>query len=792
MINLYSIGNTNFDWNGDATLTPISCVLNCEINGSWSLKVECPYDDEKKYELIEVGAILGVDVDCIDEQEYERQLFRIYDYNKGIKSIEVVAYPVAMESTFDTPVDNLNITDKTASQAVSALQAFTNKYTLWTNVSSGQHSAQYENTSINSAIANGKDNSFIEVWGGEIVYDNYKYKIFNRIGDSATEQTVTYGRNITDIKYKTDESGLITRIFPVSNDGIRLNGNGYVDSPHINDYPYIHARFLQTSNTLVDAKTTSNSRTAQLTQSISSQIQTLANTLSHSIYNSAIANRAWEREYIKSVRSAIVSAVQDYCTQNIYHTDMVNVMDKAINSGMAWMKDIQSVEYNWHGDYTNGWWYGVDNNEYCKNEYAFIDRKWCWFNSDGYWVEKWDDDDDNWNWVQPKGATGKKYGNNKKYYAHDDWIYKTADGVLKCYWMNEEGWYEESYTGKSSWVWQPWGSGWWFGEEGASSSDLKKFAHDQWLFIDGTYYFFDHEGWYDGKNKIENYAWDWVESNQRYWFGNEDTEYQATYLVNQWAKIDNEWHKFDANGFDINADTLSQQIATVFKNGMGELKTLCESLNTQAYTLLYTLLREFCANKYSNNVDLPEVQIKLNLVDLSKTKEYADFEGFEKIHLGDAVHCVDYEHNITTTQRVVGLTYDCIRKYNTSVTVGIADSSVADKIGANAGGQPVAGGFDTSAMEQRISANTTEVGRLQQTKQDKLTAGQNITINGSVISASGGVTPNPSGTPTAVLNTIKIDNVIYSVGGDATATTNANITILSSYTSVGEEGSVEE
>jgi hypothetical protein len=77
------------------------------------------------------------------------------------------------------------------------------------------------------------------------------------------------------------------------------------------------------------------------------------------------------------------------------------------------------------------------------------------------------------------------------------------------------------------------------------------------------------------------------------------------------------------------------------------------------------------------------------------------------------------------------------------------------------------------------------------TKQNTLTAGDNISIEGNTISAE--IEANPSATPSAILNTIRIGGVVFSVpSGDATTTTNANITILSSYTSVGEEGSVEE
>ena len=80
-------------------------------------------------------------------------------------------------------------------------------------------------------------------------------------------------------------------------------------------------------------------------------------------------------------------------------------------------------------------------------------------------------------------------------------------------------------------------------------------------------------------------------------------------------------------------------------------------------------------------------------------------------------------------------------------------------------------------------------------KQDTLVAGDNITIENNVISAVGGteVVANPSEEPTAVLNTIKIGNIVYGIpSGDATTSTNARISTLSSTTSTGIEGRIEE
>jgi hypothetical protein len=76
--------------------------------------------------------------------------------------------------------------------------------------------------------------------------------------------------------------------------------------------------------------------------------------------------------------------------------------------------------------------------------------------------------------------------------------------------------------------------------------------------------------------------------------------------------------------------------------------------------------------------------------------------------------------------------------------IGTPSATVPEILG-NAGGTPVAGGFDVSAIESQISAATdaiavvaSDINRLETSKKAKLTAGSGISIVNNVISASGG------------------------------------------------------
>lgn len=757
MINLYSINNTEYSKNGDATLQPIRCELTIAINGGWQLELELPYDKDEKWKLIEEGTVVRVTLGCVREQASVQQRFRVYEYRKTLTSLVAIAFPVAMESTQDAPIDNLVIDNKTGAEAMALLQAKTNKYTLYSDITK-RGSTSISNSNLNYAIASGESGSFIDIWGGECVYDNLTFKVISQIGDknNASKYPVIYGRNMTGIQYERDDSGMVTRIYPISIDGVRLNGNGYVDSPIIQSYPIVHSRFMTAPYQLVLDDATSVTETAKLSVEALGIIHDASMSPSQALTIDAISiNHQFPFAYIRYIKSDIVEAVQSMATANIYHAGLKSKMEAYIKNGMDdknyGMLAIQEPDWAWHGSWEDGWWYGDNSSywdgsgsgsysgkkSYAKSEFVYIDRGWRWFDADGYWTPP-KDDEGTWDWYKPKGATAFKYGNFNRYFAHNEYVYITMDGTLTCYWFNEEGWYEDEYTEESSWTWHQDGDKWWFGEEEAGDDD-RKYAHDKWVFIDGVYYWFDNYGYYDGITKMDDYQWDWVESDERFWFGNaEDSEYASIYLKNQWAKIDGDWYYFDANGYMRSDEDSKNAIISYYTSGLANLNSVCNTQKDRLYALLYSLMTDYCNSLYAKNIDKPTVTISVSMMDLSRTDDYKNYAQLEKICLGDVVECIDSEHGINTQERVTGLTYDCIRGYNTNITIGHTEASLGSILSTTSGGSSVPSGFDTSAIESALTTQGNAIATLQNGKQDKLIAGDNITIVNNRISATGG------------------------------------------------------
>ena len=77
-----------------------------------------------------------------------------------------------------------------------------------------------------------------------------------------------------------------------------------------------------------------------------------------------------------------------------------------------------------------------------------------------------------------------------------------------------------------------------------------------------------------------------------------------------------------------------------------------------------------CEEQFSAGIDLPEVSIKVSVIDLENTEEYKEFSDLVKISLGDTVKCYNTKLDITTEARCIGMVWDCIRDTVDSVTLG--------------------------------------------------------------------------------------------------------------------------
>ena len=228
MIEVYVKGNEDYGSNGDMTLTPTTCEVELTVEGVAELTLEHPIDDLGRWEYL-----VNDNVIAAPTPYSKKQLFRIYDYTKTETEVTAYARHIFYDSAGEMLVD-ARPTDKTGQEALDIILSGT-KYKAKTNIKT-RSTAYYIRKNIMEAIGGDGENSFINRWGGERMYDNFTVIINDRLGGDYGA-CAEFGRNMTGIEADISIDDVVTRIIPVSYNGHTLEGEEpWIDSPLIGSY----------------------------------------------------------------------------------------------------------------------------------------------------------------------------------------------------------------------------------------------------------------------------------------------------------------------------------------------------------------------------------------------------------------------------------------------------------------------------------------------------------------------------------------------------------------------------
>jgi phage minor structural protein len=215
----------NFDNNGLGILNePISCYITEELNGEYSLELEYAANSKKAKYLDEWNIIKADD-----------QLFRIYKVEKssdGKNIIKVWAkhifYDLAYYFIEDMQGEDCSV--KTAMQK-SLVGDLIVIYTVDSDIITANSISVIEKNPVESIF------SIIDIWGaGELKRDNFDIKILNNIGKDAGV-LIAQGKNISGLKFNSDTTSVVTKLYPVGKNGIKLTEK-YISVPNWNSDKY--------------------------------------------------------------------------------------------------------------------------------------------------------------------------------------------------------------------------------------------------------------------------------------------------------------------------------------------------------------------------------------------------------------------------------------------------------------------------------------------------------------------------------------------------------------------------
>ncbi|MBV4421025.1 phage tail spike protein [Clostridium tyrobutyricum] len=216
----------NFDNNGLGILSEaISCYITEELNGDYSLELEYPSNSKKSKYLVEWNIIRAKD-----------QLFRIYKVEKSSDSKNVIKvwakhifYDLSYYFIENMKAENCSV--KTALQK-SLVGDLITIYSADSDIITSNSISVTEKNPVEAIF------SIIDIWGcGELKRDNFDIRILKAMGRDAGV-LIARGKNITGLKFNTDTTSVVTKLYPVGKNGVKLTEK-YISVPNWNsdDYP---------------------------------------------------------------------------------------------------------------------------------------------------------------------------------------------------------------------------------------------------------------------------------------------------------------------------------------------------------------------------------------------------------------------------------------------------------------------------------------------------------------------------------------------------------------------------
>lgn len=237
MVFVYDSKAQEFTNDGLGVITPSSCVVSEEINGTFELELVHPVDTFGKWKRLQKNNILRVNT------HRSVQAFRIYRVVKNAidGTIKVNARHIFYD-LLGNFVEDVRPTGKTGVEAGLQILSACQYLTPFTFSSDITHTATayYLRQSPVQAFLGDTEQAFIARWGGEIVRDNFSIAINTRLGaDNGVR--IAYGKNMAGLEFQEDASGVATRILPTAlteDNQLLLLPEKYVDSSHLLEYPF--------------------------------------------------------------------------------------------------------------------------------------------------------------------------------------------------------------------------------------------------------------------------------------------------------------------------------------------------------------------------------------------------------------------------------------------------------------------------------------------------------------------------------------------------------------------------
>lgn len=254
---LYEKDEVHFQHNGLGQLPNVIDSFSHEAgNGFYELQLTYPTVKEiDGYDNVIWKELKLVERQILYKPSHSRKphAFRIYDYDIDALDQTITIY--ARSRAYDLAgnvVQKLSVNNATPQQAMNQMKNNLTEPTDFDFYSdmSTTSSTTWEQQSGLSTIM-GEEGSLIQYWGGEVLRENTRISLYNRIGkDNVT--TLRIGKNIEELNYNLKTDGMVTAIIPFyrytpegeDREEVIVNGNT-VKSSKFNNYRLPYYQFVE-------------------------------------------------------------------------------------------------------------------------------------------------------------------------------------------------------------------------------------------------------------------------------------------------------------------------------------------------------------------------------------------------------------------------------------------------------------------------------------------------------------------------------------------------------------------
>lgn len=248
MIRLYDANCKDFDNNGIGILKDtIKSEVSETLNGELVLDMEYPVSS-KYIEYIVNENIIKCDAGLEDEQ-----LFRIKNVKPDFDIIKIyaehISYDLADNFLEDVYPQNMNGAE--CLEWILTHTLYPHNFISFSDIQNAA-SARYVRKNPIEAIVGDLDNSFVNLWGGELKRNNFLISMLTKRGNNKGYK-IKYRKNLTGLDFTIDNSNIITKIMPQGYNGLFLPEK-YVDSPYISNYPNPRIKLIEFSDVKVKEK----------------------------------------------------------------------------------------------------------------------------------------------------------------------------------------------------------------------------------------------------------------------------------------------------------------------------------------------------------------------------------------------------------------------------------------------------------------------------------------------------------------------------------------------------------